>query len=553
MWRYVNYNGLDRDCRYLNVGLYRVEEPFSTGSSATICHGTFGQFLKDRLRIQRMPCGLLMADMIVKGALKPDLFVGLPRDYFLSWGSFPLMDGSEIPQELKWADCHSLMIDDHGKRSLESALHPYDGELKSDFVDRLSAKVPRNLKNCKHPNGFSFRPFEAYFRYSKAYIFVEALDGYEDIGLFLSSKIARETVISNFREKSKRWEVEYEGIFNRLSFYRTAKTTLTLWQGDCFPTNGKELSEFILDVSNGTTEVLERDLEKLLILFGHWRMKEQAGRRYYQHALEQLRYDVFLLLEWLCPLTGKREEMYFEKWGRPNQGYVPLKEVISFEEFELKKRFVAFAPCYSRPLVKGGILADANSLYARLAKHDSFWPWIRAFSDLHSQLRHTNPTKPLVFKQPRVLDRLLVLAVRTETLIRALFRAAVKPEEPKTLSEVFGGLLGKLPPKSAARTVLCEVGKNWKQTRLYEKPEELFEKIDSIPGDTSEIQPHMIKSILRFATARNYFAHHSFKDGLINRQVEELPGQILVSCLETVVYMESVVQEIASASQNSEG
>ncbi len=549
MWRYCNYNGLDRYCRYLNVGLFRVEDTFSIEPSAMICHGTFGQFLKDRLRIQRMPCGLLIADMIVKGALKPDLFVGLPRDYFLSWRRFPLLDGSEIPQELKSADCHSLSVGDHGTWSLESALHPYDGQLKSGFVDRFSEKVPQNLENYKHPNGFSFRPFEAYFRYWKAYIFVEALDGYEDIGLFLSSKIGRETVIANFKEKSKRWEVEYEGIFDRLSFYRTAKTILTLWQGDGSTTNGKELSEFILDVSNGTTELLEGDLEKLLILFGHWRTKAQAGRRYYQHALEQLRYDVFLLLEWLCPQTGKREELYFKKWSRPNQGYVPLKEVISFEEFELEDCLVTYAPCYSRPLVEAGLLADANSVYARLAKYDSFWPWIRAFSDLHSQLRHTNPTKPLFFKQPRVLDRLLVLAVRTEILIRAFFRAAVKHEEPDLLREVFGGFLNKLSPTSEARTVLCEVSKNWKQTRLYEKPEELFGKIDSIPGDTSEIQPHMIKSILRFATARNYFVHHSFKDGLVNTQVEKLPREILFSCLETLVYMESVVQKIASRSQ----
>ena len=549
MWRYVNYNGLDRYCRYLNVELYRVEEPYSTGSFATICQGRFGQFLKDRLGIQRIPYGLHMVDMIVKGALIPDLFVELPPEYFSSWRQFALMDDSEIPKELKWADYHRVPVDDYGTWSVESALHPYDSEIKSDFVDRFSANVPQNLENYTHSNGFSFRPYEAYFQYWKAYIFVEALDGYEDIGLFLSSKIGRETVISNFREKSKRWEVEYVGIFDRLSFYRTAKTILTLWQGDCYTTSGKELSEFILKASNGTTEVLEQDLEKLLILFGHWRVKEQAGRRYYLHALEQLKYDVFLLLEWLCPLTGKREEMYFEKWSRPNQGYVPLREVISFEEFELEESFCERAPDYSKLLVKAGILADVKSVYGRLAKQDSFWPWIRAFSDVHHKMVPTNTKKPLVFRQPRILDHLLVLAVRTETLICALFGEAVKSEEPKTLSEVFGGLLDKLPPKSAARTVLCEVVKNRKKTHLYERPEEIFGKIDSISGDTSEIQPHMIKSILRFATARNYFAHHFYKDRYINTGIETLPGEILSSCLDTVVYVESVVQEIASACQ----
>lgn len=514
MWRYVNYNGLDRDCRYLNVGLYRVEETFSTGPSATICHGTFGHFLKDRLGIQRMPCGLQMADLIVNGALIPDFFVELPPDYFLSWRHFPLMDDSETPHELRWADYHSVSVDDHGTWSLESALHPYDGELKCDFVDRFSVKVPQNLEKYEHPNGFSFRPFEAYFRYWKAYIFVEALDGYEDICLFLSSKIGRESVISNFREKSKRWEVEYEGIFERLSFFRSAKTILTLWQGEGCTTSGKELSEFILEVSNGTTELLEQDLEKLLILFGHWSMKEQAGRRYYQHALEQLRYDVFLLLEWLCPLTGKREEMYFEKWGRPNQGYVALNEVISYEEFELQRNFCERATDYSRPLFEAGILADANSLYTRLAKYDSFWPWIRAFSDVHHKLVPTNAMKPLVFRQPRILDRLLVLAIRTEILIRAFFKIAVNPEDPRSLREVVGRFSRKLSPNSMAHSILSEVHKksNWNHSELSEKPNENFAGVAALAGNDnwSEIQLHIFQSILRFKTARNYFAHHSF-------------------------------------------
>ena len=552
MWRYYNCNGLDRYCRYLNVGLYGADNPPSIGTSATICHGSFGQFLKDRLRIQRMPCGLLMADMIVNGALIPDLFVGLPPDYFLSWRRFPLTDDSETPPELKSADYHSISVPDHGKWSLESALHPYDGQLKSSFVDRFSEKVPRNLVNHKHPNGISFRPFEAYFRYWKGYIFVEALDGYEDIGFFLSSKIGRETLISNFKKTSERWAVEYEDIFDRLSFYRTAKTILTLWEGAGRTTTGKELSEFILDVSTGTTELLERDLEKLLILFGHWRTKQQAGRRYFQQAIEQLRCDVFLLLEWLCPLTGKREEMYFEKWSQPHQEYVKLKDVISYEEFELEESFIDFAPYYSRPLVEAGILADAKSVYARLAKQDSFWPWIRAFSDLHNQLRHTSPTKPLVFKQPRVLDRLLVLAVRTEILIREFFITAAKNEENQNLKGIFREFSNMLPPASAAQIILSEVSEcsNWKQTRLHKKPEEIFGNIDSIPRNTrwGEFQHHIIKSILRFATARNYFAHHSFKDGLINRQVEELPRGILVSCLETAIFVESVVQEIGSGS-----
>ena len=556
MWRYVNYNGLDRYCRYLNAGLFQADDPISIGPSAKICRGTFGQILKDRFRIQRMPCGLLITDMIVKGALIPDLFVRLPPEYFSSWRRFPGLDGSKIRKELAWADCHNMSVPFRGKWSIESALHPYDGKLKSGFANRFSEKVPRNLLNHKHPNGVFFRPFEAYFRYWKAYIFVEALDGYEDIGLFLTSPLGREILISNFKKTSERWEVEYKDAFDRLSFYRTATTNLTLSEDTGSTTTGKELSEFVLSASNGTTELLEQDLLKLLILFGHWRKKEQAGRRYYQHALEQLRYDVFLLLEWLYPLTGKPEEMYFEKWSRPSQKYVPLMDVISYEEFDLEDSFVKYVPHYSSRMVEDGILVDVKSIYARLTKHDSFWPWIRAFSDLHRQLVSTSATKPLVFRQPRILDHLLVVAVRTEIVIRAFYKTAANKEEDRYLQNILCDFSKMLPPGSTARVVLSEISKSskWKQTGLHGKPEEIFANIDSIPRDApwSGIQYHMIKSILRFATARNYFAHHSFKDGLMNTKVDSLPKEILVSCLETLVYIESVVQKIASGRQKPE-
>ena len=553
MWRYVNYNGMDRNCRYFNVGLYRLEKPFAIGPSAKICQGSFGQFLKDRFGIQRMPCGLLITDMIVKGALIPDLFVRLPPEHFSSWRRFPLSDGSNIRQELTWMDCHNMPFPYNAEWSLESALHPYDGKLKSRFANRFSEKVPRNLLSHKHPNGVSFRPFEAYCRYWKAFVFVEALDGYEDIGLFLAPEIGRETLISNFKKTSERWEVEYKDAFDRLSFYRTAKTNLTLWEHATGKTTGNELWEFVLDASTGTTELLERDLEKLLILFRYWRTRQQEGRKYYQHAIEQLRYDVYLLLEWLCPLTGKPEETYFEKWNRPNQKYVPLRDVISYEEFDLEESFVNYVPHYSSRLVEDGIFVDVKSIYTRLTKHDSFWPWIRAFSDLHRQLVSTSATKPLVFRQPRILDHLLVVALRTEIVIRAFYKSTATKEEHPRLKFVFRDFSRMLPPGSTAQVVLSEIPKksHWNQTGLHGKPEEIFANIDSIPqnAEWSEIQHYVIKSILRFTTVRNYFAHHSFRDELMNTKVEKLPGEILVSCLDTVVYMESVVQEIVSGRQ----
>ena len=557
MWMYSHCNGMDIYSRYLNVSLYR-DKPHSTGSFAKICNGHFGQYLKDRLEIQRIPYGLSIADMIVERALIPDLFVRLPSEYFLSWKNFPGTGDFEIPEELESAAYHSVYISTQGNWSLESLLHPYDEELRSDFVDRFSGEVPRTLKKQEHPNGDYFRPCEAYFSYWKSYIFVEALDGYEHIDKFLSWKTGREILISRFTDVSQQWEENYKDVFTRLSFYRTAKTILTLWKDPRPSTTYKELSEFIQKVTDCNPELLEQDMEKLLILFGHWEKRQKEGGRYYLQAIELLRQDIYFLLEWLCTLTGKPREVYFEKWSYnigPHDIWIQLKEVISYEEFELESRFMIYAPDYAETLKKEGYLTNAQDIYTRLAKHESFWPWIRAFSDLHDERGHTSSSKPLVFRQPRVLDHLLVFAIRTEILIREFFRTANQSEEGRELRLVFNEFSKKLPDGSKERSILGTISdkSTWKKTELSGKPEEIFENIDRIPRKKkwNKSQHHIFLSILRFVATRNYFAHHFYVDKALSNIADELTGKIVDSCLESVIYMDSVVQKIISKYQMS--
>ena len=557
MWRYSHCNGMDIYSRYLNVSLYR-DTPLSTGSFAKVCNGHFGQYLKDRLEIQRIPYGLSMADMIVERALIPDLFVRLPSEYFVSWKDFPGTGDFEIPEELESAAYHSVYISTQGNWSLESLLHPYDEELRSDFVDRFSGEVPRTLKKQKHSNGDYFRPYEAYFSYWKSYIFVEALDGYEHIDKFLSWKTGQEILISRFTDVSQQWEEEYKDVFTRLSFYRTAKTILTRWEAPRISITCKELSEFIQKVTDCNPELLEQDMEKLLILFGDWKQRQKEGRRYYPQAIELLRQDIYFLLEWLCLLTNKPQEVYFKKWSEEATAFsrcAKLSEAIPYEEFELESRFMIYAPDYAETLKKEGYLTYAKDIYARLAKHESFWPWIRAFSDLHDERGQTSSSKPLVFRQPRVLDHLLVFAIRTEILIRAFFRTANQSEECRELRLVFNEFSKKLPDGSRERSILGAVSdKNtWKKTELSGKPEEIFENIDKIPRKKkwNKSQHHIFLSILRFVATRNYFAHHFYVDRALNNIADELTGKIVDSCLKSVIYMDYVVQEIISKCQMS--
>ena len=145
--------------------------------------------------------------MIIKRMLIPDLFVRLPSEYFTSWNNFPSIGNCKIPKHLIPASYHGVPIINQGDWSLKSLLHPYDKkDLKEDFVDRFSEEVPRILKEEEHPNGTSFKPYEAYFGYWKSYIFVEALDGYEDIEKFLSWEAGQSVLISRFIDVSQKWE-----------------------------------------------------------------------------------------------------------------------------------------------------------------------------------------------------------------------------------------------------------------------------------------------------------------------------------------------------------
>ena len=550
MWMYCNYNGMDQHSRYLNVSLY-MDTPCFTRSSAEVCRGRFGRHLKERLKIQRIPYDLSVADMIVERMLVPDLFVRLPSEYFTSWNNFPSTGNCEIPESLIPASYHGVTVINRGDWSLESLLHPYDKkDLKEGFVDRFSEEVPQILKEEEHPNGTSFKPYEAYFGYWKSYIFVEALDGYEDIEKFLSWEAGQSVLISRFIDVSQKWKENYKDTFTRLSFYRTAKTTLALWENLRPTKTYKEVSEFIQKVTKCSPELLEQDIEKLLILFRDWMKRLKEGKRYYPQAIELLRQDIYFLLEWLCNLTGTSEEVYFEKWSYrvtwDMQSWVQLKEVISYEEFELKRRFIKYIPgSYAKTLEEAGYLTDIEKVYARLSGYESFWPWIRAFSDLHDQLKHTSTTKPIVFRQPRVLDHLLVFAIRTEILIREFFRKATHYEK-NDLRKVFSCFSEMLSENSEHRKILCEVYRRWNKTKLIEKPDDIFEKINCIsrPKKWSKFQHHILLSILRFVTARNYFAHHSFKDITLNSPIVELTEQIFESCLESVIYMDSIVQEI---------
>lgn len=132
-------------------------------------------------------------------------------------------------------------------------------------------------------------------------------------------------------------------------------------------------------------------------------------------------------------------------------------------------------------------------------------------------------------------------------LIRAIFEKMVSPNAPRDLVDVFNHFANKCLEKSKDRSILGRVADeaNWTLTKLSGKPHGIFSSIDSLPlkPGKSPLVHNIFTTILRFVTARNYFAHHSFEDETLNNQVSELAGKVLKSCVESVLYLDSVFHQ----------
>ena len=278
----------------------------------------------------------------------------------------------------------------------------------------------------------------------------------------------------------------------------------------------------------------------LLILFKRWQTNIDNGKGIYVKALEILRQDIYFLFEWICCLNNNGEKYYFNKWcyqGRCSSQWAQLKDVISYEEFELQYEFKKSVPFYAKNIISYGYLDDVSMTYEKLSIHDSFWPWIRSFADMHKSI---NRRSVVSFRQPRILDYLIIMTIRTEILVRSIYVHHVKREEPNDFRDIFL-LMSKFSNDQQAKRIFGIVVSKWTLTRLSEKPESIFEQIEDITiKGLNNKSHHIIKQVLKFVAARNYFAHHSYKDDSINSNVSQTSADVLTSAISSLIYFEAV-------------
>ncbi|MBZ6545623.1 hypothetical protein FMJ66_25930, partial [Klebsiella pneumoniae] len=85
-----------------------------------------------------------------------------------------------------------------------------------------------------------------------------------------------------------------------------------------------------------------------------------------------------------------------------------------------------------------------------------------------------------------------------------------------------------------------------KLTKLNERSEDIFSKLSSCNTgkNWSNEQKYFFEQIFKFITSRNYFAHHYYKDEELNDQVNSLARDVLVSCLNSLLYISALATQV---------
>ncbi|MCE2029724.1 hypothetical protein [Sessilibacter corallicola] len=523
MYRNIKHDRLNLYCRYLDIGLIN-------DNSLKVCNGRFGNFLKKYISVSRFPYGLRVLDLIKENALKPNTILKFPKEYFINWENFPKFK-ARFSNENMCSDVgrYSICIFPSQEDKLEDFLHLYDTEYKSSFIDKYKIDEWQPIEKNKHSNGASFYSSECYFQYWKIYPILETLDNCKNIEKWVSSEDGKNIFIKEMKRRDKYWTSRFEETFNRLSLYVTLITFYNMSSTHKSWSYG-EISKFILSISNCTKENLHEDLIKLVEKYIDWKKRyEEDNSKLYQSALRLLKRDIYYLYEIIAGLCECESEII--------EDYPQIKTVIDFEEHDFKNTFITLFSHYATELNSFESTLSAEIIYNKLESLDGFYPWIRAFHDMHEDIESSDNL--VEFRQPRILDNLLVLTIRTEIIIRMIFQRFSLQEPPYALRDVIK-TFADLNVSSKKANILLSIAdkEKWRLTELNNKPENIFGKINASQTgkNWSKEQKHYFSSILKLVTSRNYFAHHNYKDDNLNIHTDDICLDVLKSSLHSIAF-----------------
>lgn len=526
--RRVSYSSNEVSCRYLGINL-----PLSLRSPSYT--GKFGKQLRE-IGIEKFPFGITLSDLVLCGAVKPSLFVTLPREYFDEWINFPECPRKSRNDDHAFVGMFSCQPLPQRANDLNDLLHPYDGELKVTFSEKYRASVPESFLVCNHSSGGKYIAAEAYLPYWQIYALAGNFHKYRHAESFLSPEAGRGGCLQLIKSASVAFVKKYGNAFDRVSWYKTIAAGANFCHMNV--TNGQ-----LLDLTQKHTSInvdlLKKDLRLLLELDAEWHSTlEKNGCTVLEKSRSSLSKDIYLVYEQLR-LLDVPASIIFEDFTPDHfeASYTPLHDVLQSEGYGFKKSFISFGTYYCSEIHQWGYDCT-EEVFDSLIQVLGFDAWIRAFHDLHQSI-NKQTKHPVSFKQKRIVDALIVMAVRTEIVLREMFRSALNATSDASIVDFLKAI--KIYVADEKQKIIGEAlsKSNSESTKLHQRPEELFCKIEKIAFNKwSKEDIFSLHVLLKFILARNYFAHHAYKDLDLNIQTSEVAKEILESLLATLLFFE---------------
>ena len=473
MFRKIQYDSEDISCRYLTLGHFK-------------------RYFSRKFGSHKLPYGYELSEFLKKFNVANSYFKHIKKTSESSFGLIFI-------------------------NSMKDLFHPFDFQDESkEMGDILS--VP----------------------YWVGYLIIESIDGFENIESFLEKEKGIPIFIQKITSIERRYKENLFRAFDRLSFYRTATNIIHNVHkiNQSIPLTNGAVAKYLANYLEIYSCDLEDDMACLLHFHRQWKTRlTNQYKGMYQKPIKILEQDIWFLYEWLCSLCDDSgEKHYLNKWSqkhtRSDLGWSDINEIINYEEFEIENKFKCLIPHYCQLSIE----LKADDIFKQLSHHKSFWPWARAFYDMHNSLKTDAPN---TFKQPRIIDSLIVITIRTEIVIRSIF-STVDSNVPNDLKE----LIRKIPDNvtvtpNERKMLLSAAGENWYLTDLRHQPIDIFKDIDACQTGKNcwgHNVRSIFKQILKFVTARNYFAHNFHKDDDLNYQTSDLAGDILKACIDSLLY-----------------
>lgn len=525
---------IDKYSSYMSIAAH------SADYSPKICNGKFAEFLKTNFDLQKLPYGMKLLDLLLASPSSYELHVKLPEEFFKSWKNYPSSgDNFDCMNE----DLNSVFYFDWDLLSTDSfeikdLVHPYDSNLKQSFVEKYKeTNQIDSVEKVKHENGRFFYPCEMYLAHWRAYVLIETIVECKFIEKYKTAVDGKKLFLEKFIKINEEWTKKYKSTLDIVSTYKTVSARLG------HENSNVNFHKDLLDFLNINVQDIEVTIENLLRIYKKFKGINKSKKiTDFDNALNLLQQDIYLMVEWLEYLGVQRANIY-KKWSYEkfsNENWVELSEVLPRMEIVENSTLVNFSQYYLDPLVFNWMKRnhfEIENLIKDLSTLETSKVWIRTFSRLHKEIQ-TN--KRLInFDFPLIIDSLLILTIRTEAILRE--RLGELCGETKDLMDVVNKLgdFANDQDKRVFINVKSLQDQNNKLTRLEDKPENIFGLIETatLPNNNlSESRKYFIKSILMFITARNYFAHHSYKDSEIGYVQSVLAKLIIEACFTTIVF-----------------